>query len=103
MSINPLSSSLVNLLSSDQTVLGTTVGANESAVSFGDILTNSFKAASEADAADKSSALQLLTGQSEDLSGLILDTQKAELSLNLALQIRNKVVEAYTEVMRMQV
>jgi len=70
---------------------------------FANILSDALNTASIADAADKASALELLMGQSDDLSGLLLDAQKAELSLNLALQIRNKVIDAYNEVMRMQV
>ena len=103
MSISPLSSSLVNIISSDQSPLGTSGTLSSSAANFGDILSNSLRTAMEADAADKASALQLLAGQSDDLAGMLIDAQKAELSLNLALQIRNKVIDAYSEIMRMQV
>ena len=71
--------------------------------SFADILSETLKTASEAEAADKISSFELLTGQSDDLSGMLLDAQKAELSLNLALQIRNKVIDAYNDIMKMQV
>jgi len=75
----------------------------ESDGSFKDILTDSFKAAGQAESIDKGSSLELLMGESDDLSGLLIDAQKAELSLQLALQIRNKVIDAYNEVMRMSV
>ena len=103
MSINPLSSNLINLLSNEQSPLGLSGGTATSASDFGNILADAFKTAEEADTADKASSLQLLAGQSDDLAGLLIDAQKAELSLNLALQIRNKVIDAYTEIMRMQV
>jgi len=103
MNINPLSSNLVNLLSDERIKFNTSTDFQETAGSFADILSESLKTAAEADTVDKYSALQLLTGQSDDMSGLLLDAQKAELSLNLALQIRNKVIDAYTEIMRMQV
>ena len=106
MSINPLSNSIVNILSSEQSPLsssGVSAITEAAAVSFSDILSDSLKTAAEADTADKVSALQLLAGQSDDLAGLLLDAQKAELSLNLALQIRNKVIDAYNEIMRMSV
>jgi flagellar hook-basal body complex protein FliE len=70
---------------------------------FADILTEALGAAGHADAVDKTSTLALLSGENDDLSGLLIDMQKAELSLQLALQIRNKVVDAYNEVMRMSV
>ena len=44
-----------------------------------------------------------LSGESEDLHGTILATQRAELSLELFQGVRNKVVQAYQEVMRMQI
>ncbi len=45
---------------------------------------------------------QLLSGQGEELHSALLATQRAELAFELGLQIRNKVVQAYQEIMRMQ-
>ena len=101
MNINPLSSGLINLLDYDGLSSSSSQGAASDAGGFADILTESFKNVAETDAADKVSALELLTGQADDMSGLLLDSVKAELSLNLALQIRNKVIDAYSEIMRM--
>ena len=103
MNINPLSSNLINLLSNEQLSVKASESPGESGKSFADVLTSAFDTVAQTDTADKASALQLLAGQSDDLSGLLLDAQKAELSLNLALQIRNKVIDAYNEIMRMQV
>lgn len=44
----------------------------------------------------------LAAGQIDDLSQVVLAVQKADLALNFALQLRNKVIEAYQEVTRMQ-
>ena len=106
MTINPLSSNLLHLMSPNSALSGETdrfAGTGQTDFQFANILSESLAVASKADAVDKASALQLLVGQSDDLSGLMLDAQKAELALNLALQIRNKVIDAYNEVMRMQV
>ncbi len=46
---------------------------------------------------------ELLSGQREDIHNVALATQRAELAFELFLQTRNKVVQAYQEVMRMQV
>lgn len=46
---------------------------------------------------------KFLTGQNEELHTTILATQKAELAFQLGLQVRNKVVDAYQEVMKMQI
>ena len=44
-----------------------------------------------------------LSGESEDLHTAALATQRAELSFEMFMQVRNKVVQAYQEVMRMQI
>lgn len=46
---------------------------------------------------------KLVTGEVNDVSEVMIAAQKANLSLQLTIQVRNKVVEAYQEVMRMQV
>ena len=43
-----------------------------------------------------------LRGESEEVHKVALDAQRAELSMEMFLQMRNKVVQAYKEVMRMQ-
>ena len=45
---------------------------------------------------------RFLSGEGEELHTTILATQQAELSFDLFMQARNKVVSAYQEVMRMQ-
>ena len=44
----------------------------------------------------------LIAGQGGELHTVVLATQKAELAFELGLQVRNKVVQAYQEIMRMQ-
>jgi flagellar hook-basal body complex protein FliE len=48
------------------------------------------------------SVQKFLRGDNEDLHTTILATQKAELAFQLGLQVRNKVVDAYQEIMKMQ-
>ena len=47
--------------------------------------------------------VELLVTDNKDIHGTMLALEKADLSLRLMLQIRNKLVSAYEEVMRMQV
>lgn len=44
-----------------------------------------------------------VTGESPDLHRTVIALQTADLSFQLALQVRNKIVGAYEEIMRMQV
>jgi flagellar hook-basal body complex protein FliE len=49
------------------------------------------------------SVQRLLRGESDELHETVLATQKAELQFDMFLQVRNKVVNAYQEIMKMQV
>jgi flagellar hook-basal body complex protein FliE len=52
---------------------------------------------------DAAGAVQkFLTGENEELHTTVLAAQKAEIAFDLGLQVRNKVVSAYQEIMRMQ-
>lgn len=46
---------------------------------------------------------QLVTGEVKDIHEVMIASQKASLSVQLTVQVRNKVIEAYQEIMRMQV
>jgi flagellar hook-basal body complex protein FliE len=49
-----------------------------------------------------SSVERFLSGEGEELHTAILATQRADLTFQMFLQARNKVVNAYQEIMRMQ-
>lgn len=46
---------------------------------------------------------RFLTGEDEDLHRVAMATQQAEVSFELFLQMKNKVIQAYQEMMRLQV
>lgn len=46
---------------------------------------------------------QLALGQVENMHDVMISSEKAGLSLQLVIQVRNRVVEAYQEIMRMQI
>lgn len=45
---------------------------------------------------------ELLAGGNEDVHSAMIAVEKADLSFQLMMQVRNKVVQAYQEVSRMQ-
>ena len=51
----------------------------------------------------EASVNRFLSGEGEDLHKVALATQQADLSFQLFTQVRNKIVSAYQEIMRMQV
>lgn len=48
-------------------------------------------------------AKKLAMGQAEDIHQVMIASEQAKLAMQLTVQIRNKVVEAYQEVSRMQI
>lgn len=53
--------------------------------------------------ADSASASQdMATGRVDDVAQTMLRIEQANVSLQMATQVRNKVIEAYQEVLRMQ-
>lgn len=45
----------------------------------------------------------LITGDAQDIHTVMLATEEAKLSLELAVEIRNKIIDAYNELMRVQI
>ena len=76
-------------------------GADEG--SFQDVLSGALSSLSKVQAEAESSAAQLISGQPVELHEVLLATERASISFQLVVQARNKVVEAYQDVMRMQV
>ena len=46
---------------------------------------------------------KLMTGESQDLHTTVIAMQKADLSFQMMMQVRNKLVSAYQEIMKMPV
>ncbi len=48
-------------------------------------------------------AQELATGKTDDIAGVMLAAEKADIALRTMVQVRNKIIDAYQEIMRMQV
>src|SRR5665811_431669 len=70
---------------------------------FQDVFSSAIQTVESIGQSASASVERFLSGEGEELHTTILATQKAELSFDLFLQARNKVVSAYQEIMRMQV
>ena len=69
---------------------------------FGTVLSNVIGNVESQRVKSQQSIDKLLSGEGGELHEVALDVQKAQLSFEMFLQVRNKVVSAYQEVMRMQ-
>ena len=79
-----------------------TPGASKPSGEFQSTLENAIDRVEQFRKTADQSVEQFLTGEGGELHGAILATQRAQLSFDLFLQVRNKVVDAYQEVMRLQ-
>lgn len=52
--------------------------------------------------ADKS-VQDLATGRTDNIAEVMIASEKADIALRLMMQVRNKIIDAYQEVMKMQV
>lgn len=73
------------------------------AKSFGDFLKESLSNVNELQSDAERLDAALAAGELEDISQVVVAGEKADIAVQLTLQVRNKIVEAYQEIMRMQV
>jgi flagellar hook-basal body complex protein FliE len=77
-------------------------GAPSSSGAFRDVFSSAIQQVESLGKTASSSVERFLSGEGEDLHTAIMATNRAELSFDLFMQTRNKVVSAYQEVMKMQ-
>lgn len=71
--------------------------------SFGDILKNSLNQVNQLQLEAQKAAQTYAVGGPIELHQVMIATERAELSLELTMQIRNKLLQAYQEISRMGV
>lgn len=87
----------------NQNNIGQTSQANTSKTSFADMLKQSISEVNNDQIQSDALTQKLANGDNVDLHEVMIAAQKANVTLQAAVEIRNKVVEAYQETMRMQV
>ncbi len=70
--------------------------------SFSDLLKQALQEVNESQTVAEQEARNLMTGESTDMHTAILAVQKADVSFQMMMAVRSKLIEAYREVMRMQ-
>ncbi len=69
---------------------------------FSDILKGALNSVNNAQSEADEAVKQVLSGESNDIHDTMIALQKADVSLKMMLEVRNKILEAYQEVMRTQ-
>lgn len=70
--------------------------------SFGEVLHNAINEVNQLQKQSSEEIQKLMTGEVNDIHTALIAVQKADLSFQTMMQIRNKIVQAYQEIMRMQ-
>jgi len=70
---------------------------------FGDYLKSLAQTANTSQLEADHKLQEVAAGRNKDLHGAVLAMEKADVNFRMLAQVRNKVIEAYREIMRMQV
>ncbi len=78
-------------------------GATDPSGGFGSMLSNAIGSLEQTQRNAATQAQALATGETKDVTSVVTAVQEASLSMQLASQVRNKAVEAYSEIFHTQV
>lgn len=103
MNINAIASSPNSIQSISPKLAPSKSGSFGSSESFGSTLQGVIESLDKQQTGVEREIARTVAGEGPDLHRTIAAMQTADLSFQLALQVRNKLIGAYEEVMRMQV
>ena len=83
--------------------INTQQASQVSSVSFKDLLNKAISDLNDTQVGANSAIQNLATGGSDNLHDVMISMEKAEMTLQYAIQVRNKVMDAYQSVIQMQV
>lgn len=78
-------------------------GSKEAGPSFADTLNEAINNVNQLSLDADKKAQELATGKTDDIAGVMVATEKADIALRAMVQVRNKIIDAYQEIMKMQV
>jgi len=75
-------------------------GASEGGLGFGDYFKDLVRNVEDTEAVTKMDAYNLSIGNMDDTHTMLINAAKAEVALQTMIQLRTKVLDAYSEIMR---
>ncbi len=76
---------------------------NEPGKSFADTLKEAVNSVNELSKSSDKASQDLATGRTDNVAEVMLAADKADVALRVMVQVRNKIIDAYNEIMKMQV
>lgn len=99
MAIDPISAGIMNIAGNT----GKTQGVSGvEAIDFGKMFNDALNEVNRTEAVSKQMGELLAAGELENPHDATIAATEAELTLNYVIEVKNRVVEAYKELMRMQ-
>jgi flagellar hook-basal body complex protein FliE len=78
------------------------IAKTDGKLDFGKILSESIDKVNQMQSDATQVSNDFIAGKIDDLHTVMIEGQKADLALQFTLQVRNKILDAYSEIMRMQ-
>lgn len=75
---------------------------NTAAINFSDVLGEKIQAVNDKIVKSEETTINFINGKEKDIHNVMIDTEEAKGALQLAVEVRNKLVDAYKEIMSMQ-
>lgn len=79
------------------------LSGEEQSQSFADLLTNAINGVDETMKASDAKVQEFIAGETDNVHDVMIQMQRAQLSFDMMVEVRNKVVKTYQEVSRMQI
>jgi len=78
-------------------------GVGAAGANFSDVLSKSVEKVNEMQKQSDTAISELVSGRTKNIHETMLTIERADTSLKLMMQVRNKILDAYKEIMHMQV
>ena len=102
VTINSISMAIPTI-SNESTKINTTVTSADAQQTFANSLKDAISKVNDQQIQSDTMTEKLINGGNVDLHEVMIASQKASITLNATMEVRNKAIEAYQEIMRMSV
>ncbi|GAU79880.1 flagellar hook-basal body complex protein FliE [Fusibacter sp. 3D3] len=99
MNISPLNNSIIQ---KDQKLIDVNNAIHDKGINFQDLLVENLQKVSDYQLNSEKMDTLFALGEVDNIHDVTIASMKADLTINLAVEVTNKVLSAYNEIMRLQ-
>ncbi len=93
----------INSVSQYMNLVNKQLDGESKSIDFSSVMKNYLSDVNELQVVSDKSTEDLILGETENVHEVMIKAEEARLALELTVQVRNKVIEAYQELIRMQI